>query len=150
MRTWYEYIASKIHYLYRGIHNGIYVTYYQESNSFQYVLPLRYDNWCYSKHGRNKFFIERKDKRSLEEKIKDLILKRNDQIEISFWYSAATIMVWRRQHQQEVYKSLYILRQSSVVLTMKYYNVQRWNSTLSNKYFVVWNTCKWHLNFEYI
>ena len=82
------------------------------------------------------FFSERKDKRSLEEKIKDLILKRNDQIEISFWYSAATIMVWRRQHQQEVYKSLYILRQSSVVLTMKYYNVQRWNSTLSNKYFV--------------
>ena len=121
---------------YRGIHNGIYVTYHQEGNFLQYLLLSRYDNWCYSKHGRNNFFSERKDKRSLEEKIKDLILKRNDQIEISFWYSAATIMVWRRQHQQEVYKSLYILRQSSVVLTMKYYNVQRWNSTLSNKYFV--------------
>ena len=52
MRTWY---------------NGIYVTYYQESNSFQYVLRLRYDNWYYSKHARNRILLKGKIKDRLKD-----------------------------------------------------------------------------------
>ena len=69
-RSWYKHIASKINYLYRGIHNGIYVTYYQETNSFQYLLLSRYDNWCYSKHGRNKILLKGKRKDRLKKKLK--------------------------------------------------------------------------------
>lgn len=55
-RSWYNHV-----HIYRYIFDIL-----SWKDSFQYVLPLHYDNWCYSRRGRNKWLL--KDKRSPGEK----------------------------------------------------------------------------------